>query len=183
MTETARTGWYHRVLREGALERGDAYRLLERPNPRLSVARVFRLRVGLEDDPALVKALAACAELSPPWREELTRAVEKYEGEGFRTARLEALLRSETPIDVASVLAEFDRDIAALRSAAAEMAQIDPQRPRHPAFSDPDRVAEAEAIVREARAAATVVDPFFLDSEKLVLDWPNLDDLLVEEFS
>lgn len=76
VTETARTGWYHRVLREGTLESGDAYRLLERPNPGLSVARVFRLRVGLETDPEAVRALAACAELSPGWREEFAERLE-----------------------------------------------------------------------------------------------------------
>lgn len=118
----------------------------------------------------------------PARREELAEAVAKYEGEGFRTARLKSLLHSEPPVDPASVLAEFERDVGALKAAAAEMTQIDAQKARHPAFFDPDRVAEAEALLREARAVATVVDPFFLDTEKVVLDWPGLDDLVIEDF-
>lgn len=117
----------------------------------------------------------------PPWREALTQAVKRYEGQGFRTARLEALLKSSEAVDADAAIEDFDRDIAALRSAAEEMAEIDPQRARHPAFFDPDRLAEAEALLREVRAAATVVDPSFLDTEKVVLDWPDVDDLLLEE--
>lgn len=119
----------------------------------------------------------------PAWRDELTRAVKRYEGEGFRTARLGALLKSSEPVDAEAAIAEFERDVQALRSLAAEMAEIDSQKARHPAFFDPDRLAEAEALLREIRAAATVVDPSFLDGEKAVLDWPHLDDLLLEEFT
>jgi MOSC domain-containing protein YiiM len=70
-TESARIGWYHRVLSEGTLERGDTYQLTERPHPGLSVALVFRLRVGLQHDPAAMSTLIACAELSPEWRRHL----------------------------------------------------------------------------------------------------------------
>ncbi len=118
----------------------------------------------------------------PGWRDDLKQAAEKYETEGFRTARLEALLRSSGEVDAAPALEEFERDVAALKVVAAEMERIDPQKARHPAFYDPDRLAEAEAMVREARAAASVADPFFLDAEKVVLEWPSLDDLLIEEF-
>lgn len=76
-TESVRIGWYHRVLREGALERGDTYRLLERPNPGLSVARVFRLRAGLDRDPDAVRALVDCPELSPGWRRHFTELAAK----------------------------------------------------------------------------------------------------------
>lgn len=67
-TESARIGWYLRVLGEGTLARGDALRLVERPCPRFDVARVFRLRAGLEQDAAAVAALVDCPELSPEWR-------------------------------------------------------------------------------------------------------------------
>lgn len=67
-TEAARIGWYLRVLREGVLARGDAMRLVERPRPEWTVVRVFRLRLGLDRDPAAVAALVACPELSPEWQ-------------------------------------------------------------------------------------------------------------------
>lgn len=119
---------------------------------------------------------------APEWREDLQRAIRRYEGEGFRTARLEALAKSEQAVDAKATLEEFDRDVSALRAAARDMAEVDPSKARHPAFFDPDRLAEAEMMVREIRAAATVVDPSFLDSEKVVLEWPHLDDLVLEEF-
>jgi chromosomal replication initiator protein len=119
---------------------------------------------------------------APGWRRAIEAAVARFEAEGYRTARLEALLDSETPVDPDVAIAQFARDVEALKAAAREMERLDPARARHPAFFDPDRVAEAEAMVREAKAAATVVDPFFLDREKVVLDWPVLDDLLFEEF-
>jgi MOSC domain-containing protein YiiM len=67
-TESARIGWYHRVLREGRIARGDAITLLERPQPDLTVERVFRLRAGLEHDPATLRRLLSCPELSPEWQ-------------------------------------------------------------------------------------------------------------------
>lgn len=76
-TEGARIGWYHRVLAEGVLARGDAYRLLERPHPTLSVARVFRLRTGLDRDARAAAAIAECPELSPEWRRHLAGVAAK----------------------------------------------------------------------------------------------------------
>ncbi len=76
-TESIRIGWYHRVVREGSLACGDTYRLIERPNPSLSVARVFRLRAGLDRDPAAAAAIARCPDLSPEWQGHLTGVASK----------------------------------------------------------------------------------------------------------
>ena len=76
-TEHARSGWYLRVLTEGTLERGDTFRLVERPMPQRSVARVFRLRNGLEQDADEVRALVNCAELSARWRGHFTNIAAK----------------------------------------------------------------------------------------------------------
>lgn len=143
----------------------------------------------------------------PRWRAELTAAAQRYAALGLRTARLEGLLQSETPVDAAAAIAKFEADVAALRVAAAEMARLDPRRATHPAFSDPDLLPEAQAMVREARgpakgkpaagapvrkdvreappapAAPPAVGQPSLDAEKLVLDWPNLDERLIEEFA
>lgn len=76
-TEAVRAGWYHRVLREGALAAGDACWLVERPCPEWTVARVFRLRTGLDHDPAAARALAGCPELSPRWRQHFEEIATK----------------------------------------------------------------------------------------------------------
>jgi MOSC domain-containing protein YiiM len=76
-TESARVGWYHRVLREGTLAAGDAYRLVERPCPDWTVARVFHARVGPKRDAAEMRALARLPELSPEWQGHFARLLEK----------------------------------------------------------------------------------------------------------
>jgi MOSC domain-containing protein YiiM len=76
-TESARIGWYHRVLREGTLAAGDAYWLVERPCPQWTVERVFRLRVGPGRDAAAMRALVELPELSPEWQGHFTRLLEK----------------------------------------------------------------------------------------------------------
>lgn len=69
VVETGWTGWYQRVLREGMLERGQEVRLVARPHPLWSVARLQALRLAPERDLAALAWLAACEELSPQWRE------------------------------------------------------------------------------------------------------------------
>lgn len=76
-TDGARIGWYHRVLREGTVAAADAYWLVERPRPEWTVARVFRLRTGLEHDAAALRELTALPELSPEWQEHFRRLLAK----------------------------------------------------------------------------------------------------------
>ncbi|HEU0013687.1 MAG TPA: hypothetical protein VFQ45_08380, partial [Longimicrobium sp.] len=63
-----------------------------------------------------------------------------------------------------------------------------------PVLSDPDRVAEAEALLVSARAAAErraeeaakaapQVDRWYYNAEKLAWGWVALDDRLVEELA
>ena len=67
---TCRTGWYLRVLREGAVQTGDVLHRTARPLPQWTVARVLQLR--LANDPAQLDnaaQLADCELLSGHWRE------------------------------------------------------------------------------------------------------------------
>lgn len=73
VTESGRTGWYLRVLEEGDVAAGDPLRVLERPQPEWTVARVFRARIGEAKDPADVRALASLPLLSPEWRAKFER--------------------------------------------------------------------------------------------------------------
>ena len=69
VVETARFGWYLRVLDEGEIAAGLDVRLVERLYPELNVAHVFRLRSQPQLDPAAVTRLARCPELTPDLRE------------------------------------------------------------------------------------------------------------------
>jgi chromosomal replication initiator protein len=86
------------------------------------------------------------------WRRRVAEAVMRWEGEGYRTARLEALLAQETPVAPERVIREFERDVQRLRELEIEMAALDPSAAGDAVFRDPDRVAEAEAAVERTRA-------------------------------
>lgn len=70
VVQTRRSGWYYRVLEEGAAEAGDMLDLIDRPLPEWSVSKVFALLVGggAKSDPAALRALAAMPELAVTWR-------------------------------------------------------------------------------------------------------------------
>ena len=67
---TRRSGWYYRVIEEGAVAAGDALALVERPLPEWSVDRVFHLLIGGagKREPEALRALAAMDALATTWR-------------------------------------------------------------------------------------------------------------------
>ena len=74
VTETASAGWYLRVLAPGALGAGDAIRVAASPQPAATVARVFRLGLGVERDPDSARLLAATTALCAGWQKKLRAA-------------------------------------------------------------------------------------------------------------
>lgn len=86
--QTGRTGWYFRVLREGAVEAGAELRLIERPHPEWSVAAANEVMHYRKQDLAAARSLAECPLLSDSWRASLSRRAAT--GESVSTeARLE----------------------------------------------------------------------------------------------
>ncbi len=87
------------------------------------------------------------------WRQRVTEAALRFRGEGFHTARLDALLAQEITVDPAAALAAFEADVDVLRALQAELAEIAPSVLIDTVLHDPDRVAEAGAMVADAREA------------------------------
>ncbi|MGH7522806.1 MAG: DnaA ATPase domain-containing protein [Gemmatimonadales bacterium] len=87
------------------------------------------------------------------WRQRVTEAALRYRAEGFHAARLDALLASEIVVDPAEALATFETEIETLRQLQAELAGLAPSLLVETVLHDPDRVAEAEALVADAREA------------------------------
>lgn len=87
------------------------------------------------------------------WRQRVTEAALRYAGEGFRSARLEALLAGDMTVDPDEALAGFEHDVIRLRELQAELAELTPTMLGEAALHDPDRVAEAEVVVNDAREA------------------------------
>ncbi len=87
------------------------------------------------------------------WRQRVTEAALRYSGEGFHTTRLDSLLAQEIAVDPAAALATFEADIDVLRRLQRELSDIAPSLLVDTALHDPDRVAEAEVLVTDAREA------------------------------
>lgn len=70
-----RSGWYLRVVQGGELAAGMAIELISRPRPLWTIARASRLLYHEPDNISGLEDLAAVAELSRAWREELLERV------------------------------------------------------------------------------------------------------------
>lgn len=126
---------------------------------------------------AVVEALA-----SPKWREDLARAILKWEAEGYITTRLEAYLDEEEEVDAEGVVADYERDVAELRAIAEEMERLGVEGPDTGALKDPDRLDELRKILEQARPEDSGVDHFFHDPEKVVWEWPEIEERLIESW-
>jgi len=88
------------------------------------------------------------------WRARVTEAVMRWEGEGYRTGRLEKLLEQETPAAVDEAIAGYVQDVERLKALESEVAVLDPQAAGGKVFRDPDHMGEAEAAAEKVRDGA-----------------------------
>jgi DnaA protein len=130
-----------------------------------------------------------------PWRKRLAETILRHEGEGMRTRRLEAALEADSAPDVDALLTGYAADVARLREIARELVALDPLAASSSVLSDPDRLAEAEAMLLSAKAAAErkaeaeappqpQVDRWYHNNaEKVAWGWLALEDRLIEELA
>jgi chromosomal replication initiator protein DnaA len=102
----------------------------------------------------LSEVSATVAQQVDSWRTKVAAAILRWEGEGFRTARLEALLQQEMTTDPEQVLRQFEVDVCRLQTLHAEAAELAPDLAGSTAFRDPDDLAGAEATTERARQGA-----------------------------
>src|SRR5947199_9120953 len=88
------------------------------------------------------------------WRARVAEAVLRWEGEGYRTGRLEKLLDQETPAAVDEAIAAYVQDVERLKTLEAEVAVPDPRAAGDKVFRDPDDMEEAEAAAARIRDGA-----------------------------
>jgi chromosomal replication initiation ATPase DnaA len=104
-----------------------------------------------EFDDFLTEIAATVAQQVDAWREEVSAAILRWQGEGFRTAQLEALLAQEMLADPERALREFEEDVERLRVMQAEAADLAPELAGSAAFRDPADLPAAEEALRQAR--------------------------------
>jgi chromosomal replication initiation ATPase DnaA len=85
------------------------------------------------------------------WRRRIGEAILQWEGEGYRTARLEELLKQDSPAGADVAVRRFEADVERLRALEREIATLDPPAAGDAVFRNPDRVADAEVLVQRAR--------------------------------
>ncbi len=88
------------------------------------------------------------------WRARVAEAILRWEGEGYRTRRLEALLKQEAPAAVDDAIDAYEKDVERLKTLETEVAQLDPQASGQSLFRDPERLADAEAATAQVRTGA-----------------------------
>jgi len=88
------------------------------------------------------------------WRARVGEAVLRWEGEGYRTHRLEALLQRDAPGAVDKAIAAFAEDVERLKALEEEVAELDPQAAGQSVFRDPERLSEAEEAAAKVRGGA-----------------------------
>ena len=88
------------------------------------------------------------------WRARVAEAVLRWEGEGYRTARLEKLLDQDRPAAVDEAIGAYIHDVERLKALETEVGVLDPQAAGDKVFRDPERMAEAEAAAAKVRDGA-----------------------------
>ena len=85
------------------------------------------------------------------WRSRVGEAVLRWQGEGYRTRRLEQLLQTDVLPDVAAELDDFTSRVEELRRLADTVATFDPAAVGSACFHDPDRLEEARAFTEQVK--------------------------------
>jgi chromosomal replication initiator protein len=102
----------------------------------------------------LSEVSATVAQQVDSWRTKVAAAILRWEGEGFHTGRLEALLQQEMTTDPEQVLHQFEADVRRLQVLHAEASELAPALAGSSAFRDPDDLTGAEVLTQRARQGA-----------------------------
>ena len=93
------------------------------------------------------------------WRSRVGEAVLRWQGEGYRTHRLEQLLLGEEIPDITTELARFGAQVDELKQLAEEVAAFEPAAAGNACFRDPDALAEARAYAERVKEGVTPPPP------------------------
>ena len=86
------------------------------------------------------------------WRMRISEAIAFWNGEGYRTAVLERALHLKQQPDIEGLLGMYTAAVERLRALETEVNTLDPALGASEAFRDPERVNEAEDIIRRAQS-------------------------------
>lgn len=155
---------------QGALNRLIAAQELdERAVAAEEVAALLGLEPGTTSSDEFGEFLAEIADTvgevvsRSPAERRIADAILRWEGEGYRTRRLEtALAELDGSDDVEAVIRGYEADVERLREIVGEIEALDPGAPEHSrteVLRDPDRLEEAEALLGGVRERTRPLPP------------------------
>jgi chromosomal replication initiator protein len=139
---------------KGEADRKAADKADVRPNASASVPSASVPSANDEFSDFLSEISATVAQQVDAWRAQVSAAILRWGGEGYRTARLEALLEQEMVRDPGQELRAFEADIERLQILQEAAAALAPDLAGSPAFKDPNDIAAAEALLQLTREGA-----------------------------
>lgn len=71
--DSGRTGWYFRVLKEGHIQAGDTFTLIERPCPEWTINQMNEVLYHNQDNIGLMESLRDCEYTPPSWKTTLDK--------------------------------------------------------------------------------------------------------------
>ncbi len=100
----------------------------------------------------IANAVAASVD---PWKTRMAEAIAYWRGEGFRTGVLERAMQLPSAPDVQGLLDTFASAVDHLRQLERQAGAADSLLAGHEVFRDPERIADAEALLDRALAGDT----------------------------
>ena len=153
----------YQAVSDGPITPGGARMLLTGEEPEkeavVAVAPPPEAAPGDEFSAFLSAVSTTVAQTVEAWRSRVGEAVLRWQGEGYRTHRLEQLLLGEDIPDVTAELGRFSDEVDELKRLADEVAAFDPAAAGHACFRDPDALAEARAYAERVKEGVTPPPP------------------------
>ncbi len=116
------------------------------------------------------------------WREDLARAILKWGGEGYSTMALERYLDADEAVDATKIIEKYERDIQELDSLAGRLGSLDATALGGMPLKDPEFLPKLREVLAASQTPGGQLDEFFRDREKVILDWPVIEDRLMESW-
>jgi chromosomal replication initiation ATPase DnaA len=98
---------------------------------------------------------ATLTEQVEAWKSHLRDAIRLWSAKGYRTSTLEGMLAGEEPVNTDQAVRAYEAQVERLQTAEREIKGFDAVLAENPVFRDPDRVAEAEALVERTKEGFT----------------------------
>jgi chromosomal replication initiation ATPase DnaA len=122
------------------------------PEPAAEPLIISESLLGGDEFGAFINEISsAVARQVEAWRGKVAESIVRWQGEGYRTERLQRLLEGEAPVDPYAALHGYEEDVETLRGLEREARELDRALEALAVFRDPDRTEEAKAELERIR--------------------------------